>query len=97
MGTDFNLIQDILLPIAGAVIVCLLTVVMFFLQRVLRKVDDIGNALPAYQAKVDTMATQLGELKTDVSRINGDFKEVSQLRERVAVLEFASKQRKGLQ
>lgn len=100
MSSNFNLVQDILIPVVGSLMVCLSAGVLFFLRRVLQKVDDIGvvvfQNLPTYQAKVDTMSDQISELKVDIYRISGDFKEVSKLQERIAVLEYADRQRKVL-
>lgn len=87
-------VMNLVLGVAGGLILLLLAGLTFFVARLIEKVEVMGNNFPAYTAKVDGVATQVTEVKAEVSRIAGDFKEVSALRERVAVLEYINRDTK---
>ncbi len=89
--SDSEIVQQVIIPVAGGVIALLLSGLLFFVGKLIDKVDKISEALPTTNTKVEGIAAQMSELKMDVQRVSVDFKEVAALRERVAVLESRSR------
>lgn len=87
------------LAVIGTAFLLLLSGNLYFVRKLVEKIDKVEKAvqenLPGTQAKVDLMETKIADIRSDLQRIGNDFKDVSSLRERVAVLEFALKEKKG--
>lgn len=90
----------VLWPLVGVLVVTMLAVIGYMFRQVLDKVSELDIAvksqLPAFSVEMKAVQDQMGSIRSQINDLSHSGKEVSILRERIAVLEYAMRS-KGME
>ncbi len=82
---------ELLKPVLAGFVTLLLAANGWFIRNLISKLDNIGKvvseSLPEFKAQQQLLSSQISELKINIQDMNHELKEISSIRERLAVLE----------